>query len=181
MDIESVLKSLIPLGSALLGGYITYRMNRAKEIKEVAKKQLESLFELQKINFKILGIFNELELKLSVYVSSPVVIEGYDGITVTDKIQKCSDELVELYVVSLAHAIHMKIDEFEFVKQAHDETRNYYLAVTERNDNNSKIYSEKNIMALQAASKKVEILQRSLIEKEKSYVESYMKKYNKNL
>ncbi|MGG1340166.1 hypothetical protein ABE244_06210 [Bacillus toyonensis] len=184
-----MIKDFIPFGSALLGaltgGFITYNISSAKEKKEGYRKQLESSLELQKINFKLLGIFNELELILDVYVSSQVEIKGYDVITVTDKIQKCSDELAELYVVSLAHAIHMKIEEFEFVKKIHDATRNHYLDVTKRDDeaviNNSKIYSEKNIIALQAASKKIAILQGSIMGKETSYVESYIKKYNKHL
>ncbi|MED1407290.1 hypothetical protein P4U07_32090 [Bacillus mycoides] len=71
MNIELALKDLIPFGSAFLGaltgGYITYSLSKAKEKKETAKKRLESLFELQRINFKLLSSFADLELKLKIY------------------------------------------------------------------------------------------------------------------
>ena len=65
-------------------------------------------------------------------------------------IQKCSDNLAEMNVVSLAHTVHMKNDIFELVKQAHEDTRQLYLKVTEGNKVESagyfKIYSQQNVI-----------------------------------
>ncbi|OSX94360.1 hypothetical protein BTJ45_01717 [Bacillus mycoides] len=189
MNIDLALKDLIPFGSALLGagigGTITYKLSTVKEKKEGEKKQLESLFELQKINYKLLSSFNELLGNLSMYIFLPNEQEKFSADEITAMIQKCSDILAEMNVVSLAHAVHMKNDIFEAVKQAHEDTRLLYLRVTEQNivqdSGRFKMYSEKNVNSLEQASRRIEILQSVLMEKEKEYVERYMKKYNKHL
>ncbi|PRT19820.1 hypothetical protein [Bacillus wiedmannii] len=189
MNIDLALKDLIPFGSALLGacigGTITYRLFTVKERKEGAKKQLESLFELQKINYKLLSSFNELLGNVSMYILLPNEQEKCSADEITDMIQKCSDNLAEMNVVSLAHAVHMKNDIFELVKQAHEDTRQYYLKVTEGNTVEGagyfKIYSQQNVIYLEKAIKRIAILQSYLMEEEKQYVEQYMKKYNKYL
>ncbi|HDX9631846.1 TPA: hypothetical protein ROY30_005616 [Bacillus cereus] len=185
MDIELVLKSLVPFGSALLGGYITYSMSRAKEKKEVAKKQLESVFELQKINFKLLGMFNELKISLHRHAFSDVQTEEYSGKIVADKIQKCLNEWIELNVASLAHAVNMEKGIFELVKKTHDEATVHFMPVTKAENvvikGMTRIYSEKNISSLETVYDKIEHLQTALMEQEKVYVERYMKKYNKHL
>lgn len=189
MNIDLALKDLIPFGSALLGagigGTITYGLFTVKERKEGAKKQLESLFELQKINYKLLSSFNELLGKLSMYIFLPNEKEESSADVITKMIQKCSDNLAELNVVSLAHAVHMKNDIFELVKQAHEDTRLLFLKVTEGNTVKDvgyfKIYSQQNVNFLERASKRIAVLQSELMEKEKQYVERYMNKYNKNL
>ncbi|WP_257144585.1 hypothetical protein [Bacillus cereus] len=111
--------------------------------------------------------------------------EEYSADEITNMIQKCSDNLAELNVVSLAHAVNMKKDIFEFVKQTHEDTRLLFLRVTEQNIVNDggrfKIYSGQNVAFLEQASKRIEILQRDLMKNEKQYVERYMKKYNKHL
>ncbi|PEI32374.1 hypothetical protein CN644_23995 [Bacillus wiedmannii] len=189
MNIDLALKDLIPFGSALLGagigGTITYGLFTVKERKEGTKKQLESLFEIQKINYKLLSSFNELLGNVSMYIFLPNEQEKFSADEITDMIQKCSDNLAEMNVVSLAHAVHMKNDMFELVKQAHEDTRQLYLKVTEGNKVESvgyfKIYSQQNVIFLEKAIKRIAILQRELTEKEKQYVEQYMKKYNKYL
>ncbi|HDV8362670.1 TPA: hypothetical protein RKT18_005566 [Bacillus cereus] len=186
MNIEDLVsKVLIAIVSALLGWYTTTRIAKAKERKEDARKQLEALYELQKINYKLFGSFFELQHKLQIYVSSSVEKEGYSAIIVTDMIKKCSDELAELNVVSLSHAIHMKQSVFDLVRKTHEEARINYLSVTKGNrstmDGVLKIYSEENVFSLEKVIGNIEILQRNLLEKEKKYVEQYMKKYNKNL
>ncbi|HDR4695205.1 hypothetical protein [Bacillus cereus] len=189
MSIDLALKDLIPFGSTLLGaitgGVITYSLFTVKERKEGAKKQLESLFELQRVNYKLLSSFNELLGKLTMYNFLPNEEEEYSADEITNMIQKCSDNLAELNVVSLAHAVNMKKDIFEFVKQTHEDTRLLFLRVTEQNIVNDsgrfKIYSGQNVAFLERASKRIEILQRDLMENEKQYVERYMKKYNKHL
>ncbi|PFM33596.1 hypothetical protein [Bacillus cereus] len=189
MNIDLALKDLIPFGSALLGagigGTITYKLFTVKEKKEGEKKQLESLFELQKINYKLLSSFNELLGNLSMYLFLPNEKEKFGADEITDMIQKCSDILAELNVVSLAHAVHMKNDVFELVKQTHEDTRLLYLKVTEGNTvkdiGDFKIYSQQNVVFLEKVIKRIAILQSDLMEKEKQYVERYMNKYNKNL
>ncbi|WP_377865789.1 hypothetical protein [Bacillus sp. R86525] len=185
MDIELVFKSLVPFGSALLGGYITYSMSRAKEKKEVAKKRLESVFELQKINFKLLGMFNELKTSLYIHAFSDVQTEEYSGKKVTEKVQKCLNELIESNVESLAHAVNMEKGVFELVKKAHDEANVQFKPVTKAENvvikGMTRIYSEKNISSLDTVYDNIENLQTALMEQEKVYVERYMKKYNKHL
>ncbi len=185
MDIELVLKSLVPFGSALLGGYITYSMSRAKEKKEVAKKQLESIFELQKINFKLLGMFNELKISLQRHAFAHMQMEEYSGKIVTNKIQKCFNELVELNVASLAYAVNMDKGVFDLVKKTHDEVTIQFIPVTKVNNvvinGMSRIYSEENISSLETVYEKIENLQTTLMVQEALYVERYMKKYNKHL
>ncbi|MED2186828.1 hypothetical protein [Bacillus wiedmannii] len=189
MNIDLALKDLIPFGSAFfgacIGGTITYKLFTVKEKKEGEKKQLESLFELQKINYKLLSSFNELLGNLSMYIFLPNEKETFSADEITNMIQKCSDNLAELNVVSLAHAVYMKNDIFELVKQAHEDTRLLFLKVTEGNTVKDvgyfKIYSQQNVNFLEKASKRIEILQRDLMGKETQYVERYMNKYNKNL
>ncbi|UTG85129.1 hypothetical protein [Bacillus paranthracis] len=189
MNIDLALKDLIPFGTALLGagigGSITYGLFTVKERKEGAKKQLESLFELQKINYKLLSSFNELLGNLSMYIFLPNEQEKFSADEITAMIQKCSDILAEMNVVSLAHAVHMKNDIFEAVKQTHEDTRQLYLKVTEGNTVEGtgyfKIYSQQNVIFLEKVIKRIAILQSDLMEKEKQYVERYMEKYNKHL
>ncbi len=189
MNIDLALKDLIPFGSALLGagfgGTITYKLFTVKEKKEGAKKQLESLFELQKINYKLLSSFNELLGNLSMYIFLPNEQEKFSADEITDMIQKCSDNLAEMNVVSLAHAVHMKNGTFDLVKKAHEDTRLFFLKVTVgytvEDVGYFKIYSQQNVTFLERASKRIERLQRDLMEKEKQYVERYMTKYNKHL
>ncbi|MEI4716939.1 hypothetical protein WAG26_16655 [Bacillus cereus] len=55
MNIEDLVsKVLIAIVSALLGWYTTTRIAKAKERKEDARKQLEAVYELQKINYKFM-------------------------------------------------------------------------------------------------------------------------------
>lgn len=189
MNIDLALKDLIPFGSALLGagigGTITYKLFTVKEKKEGEKKQLESLFELQKINYKLLSSFNELLGNLSMYIFLPNDKEKFSADEITDMIQKCSDNLAELNVVSLAHAVHMQNNIFDLVKRAHEDTRLLFLKVTEGNKVKDvgyfKIYSQQNVNFLERSINRIAVLQRDLMEKEKEYVERYMGKYNKNL
>ncbi|MED1060377.1 hypothetical protein [Bacillus mycoides] len=179
MDIESVLKSLIPLGSALLGGYITYRMNRAKEKKEADKKQLESLFELQKINFKLLSSFTDCLMILDKYALLPTEKEDYDMDKVTRRILECSNELAELNVVSLSHAIHINKDIFKLVKETHVETRLLFPGIQKSNPNMVngvvRTYSFENKNGLNSAIEKIALLQNTLMLMEEKYVERYIK------
>ncbi|NRQ69740.1 hypothetical protein HQK17_16350 [Bacillus cereus] len=185
MNTELLLKILIPLGSTLFGGFITYSLWRVKERKEIAQKQLESLFELQKINFKLLDNFNDLETSLDIYVSSPSVVEPYNQSLVTEKIKQCSSELAEVYVVTLANAVHINSETFEYAKQMHEEARRLFVNVTKSNytyvNGELRGYTTQNLNTLQKATMKIAQLQDFLMRKESLYVERYINKYNKKL
>ncbi|MGN4944563.1 hypothetical protein [Bacillus cereus group sp. MYBK104-1] len=185
MDTELIMKILIPLGTAILGGLITYCLSKIKENKEIAQKQLESLFELQKINFKLLDNFNELETSLDIYVSSPTVIEPHSQLIVTEKIKKCSSELAEAYVSTLVNAVHINGETFKQAKQVHEEVRLLFVSVTQSNYTNVngelRGYTAQNLYALQAVTMKIAKLQEYLMEIESSYVDQYINTYNQKI
>lgn len=183
MSIELALKDLIPFGSAFLGaitgGSITYSLSRAKEKKEEIKKRFEAMYEIQSINYKIIGRFKSLEGILQTYILSPVVMEQS---TVTDKIQECLNEWAELYVLTLANAVYITEDIFQDTKQVHEDIRRLLLSVINPNITNIngqiRMYTDVNLVALQKATEKISILQDDLMEKEPHLVRHYMKKYN---
>ncbi|WP_367899817.1 hypothetical protein [Bacillus pseudomycoides] len=183
MNIELALKDLIPFGSALVGaltgGYITYSLSRIKEKKETVKKQLESLFELQRINFKLLNSFTDSLMILDKYALLPTEKEDYDVDKVTRRILECSNELAELYVVSLSHAVHINQDIFKLVKKTHDNTRFLFVEIQKSNENvvNGivRTYSHKNRNALNEAIDNIALLQDTLMQIEEKYVERYIK------
>lgn len=182
MNIELALKDLIPFGSALVGaltgGCITYGLSRVKEKKETTKKQLESLFELQKINFKLLSSFTDSLMILDRYVLLPTKVEDYDGDKVTRRIVECSDELADLYVASLSHAVHINKDIFKLVKKAHDDTRFLFVEIQKSNINQAwgfvRTYSQENRDALNAAINIIAMLQDKLMQMEVEYVNRYI-------
>ncbi|HHK5535006.1 TPA: hypothetical protein ACQUHH_003475 [Bacillus mobilis] len=183
MNTDLVLKILIPLGSTIFGGLITYRFNKVKEKKEIAQKQLESIFELQKINFKLLDSFNDLETSLDIYVSSPTVVEPYSQSIVREKIKKCSSELAEAYVLTLANAAHINSETFKHAKQVHEEVRTSFVSVTRSNytkvNGELRGYTIQNLNALQAVTMKIAKLLDHIMKIEAPYVEKYINTYNK--
>ncbi|KAA0766382.1 hypothetical protein [Bacillus sp. SH5-2] len=181
LDISS-LKDFFPFGSAMLGaitgGCITYSLSRIKEKKEITKKQLESLFELQKINYKLLSSFTDCLMILDRYVLLPTKIEDYDGDKAARRIVECSNELADLYVASLSHAVHINKDIFKLVKQVHDDTRFLFVKIQKSNINEVrgivKTYSHENRGALSTAISHITLLQNTLMQMEAEYVNRYI-------
>lgn len=181
LDISS-LKDFFPFGSAMLGavtgGCITYSLSRIKEKKEITKKQLESLFELQKINYKLLSSLTDSLMILDRYVLLPKKIEDYDGDKAARRIVECSNELDDLYVASLSHAVHINKDIFKLVKKVHDDTRFLFVEIKRSNIHETrgivKIYSHENRSALSTAISYISRLQHTLMQMEAEYVNRYI-------
>ncbi|MGF9965963.1 hypothetical protein [Bacillus rhizoplanae] len=127
-------KDFFPFGSAMLGaligGFITYRLTKAKERKEAREKRLESLFELQRLNFKLLRSLTDLEIKLKIYISASPEIEDYNVKVVSNKIHECLDELADSHVVALGNAVHISREVFECINKKHDEIIKLFVPVT---------------------------------------------------
>ncbi|MFV8517136.1 hypothetical protein [Bacillus sp. SBS7] len=178
-------KDFFPFGSAMLGactgGFITFMLTRSKDRKERKEKRLNSLFELQQLNFKLIRSLTDLELKLSVYISAQQEIEGYNVETINETVQKCLDELADARVVSLGNAIHINGEVFKAVSVGQAEVMKLFVPVTVQNkfiDNGRlKVYSQDNLIAVQNTFKKIVYLQDMLMQQERKYVNQYINKY----
>lgn len=182
------LKELLPFGTtlfgAITGGLITYRLSKLKEKKEAEEKRLESLFELQRIHFKLIRSFTDLQLHLEIYISVLEESEKNSVEVVTNKIIDCSDELMDSRVLSLGKAVHISEEVFEVINTKHDEIRFAFYEITVANENNvngmKKVYSERNLTALKIAFNHIATLQEYLMKTEKKYSEMYIKRRLKN-
>ncbi|MFJ8453338.1 hypothetical protein [Bacillus paramycoides] len=178
-------KDFFPFFSAIIGaitgGTITSVLTKSKEKKERREKRLNSLFELQRLYFKLIRSLIELELKLDVYISSPQEVEGYSVDVVNGAIHKCLDELADARVVSLGNAIHISDEVFNSVNVGMEEAMLLYVPVTVQkkhiHNGQLKFYSNDNLTAIQNTHKKIADLQRILMKQEKIYVSNYINKY----
>ena len=66
------------------------------------------MFELQKINYKLLSSFNELLVNVSMYIFLPNEQEKFGADEITDMIQKCSDNLAEHFCITSAYCAYEK-------------------------------------------------------------------------
>lgn len=183
--IDLLQKFLVPLVSAVLGGLISYKLLRIKEKKEEATKRLESLYEIQNINYKMLGSFSDLEESLNIYVLSTEIVVPDSQLIVANKIKKCSDELAEFYVLTLANAVYLNEDVFNHAKKTHEDIRFLFLGVIKNNyttvNGKLKVYTQKNQEFLRQATDKIALFQHALAEEiEPNLVKHYMEKYNKS-
>ncbi|MEZ2325799.1 hypothetical protein R1C46_18490 [Bacillus tropicus] len=185
MDIDLLQKFLVPLVSAIAGGLISYKLSRIKEKKEEAIKRLESLYEIQNINYKMLGSFSDLEQSLNTYVLSTEIVEPHSQLIVTNKIKECSDALAEFYVLTLANAVYLNKGVFNRAKKTHEDIRFLFVNVMKYNytktNGKLKVYTQTNLDFLRQATEKIAMFQDTLAEKiEPKLVKHYMEKYNKS-
>lgn len=185
IDIDLLQKFLVPLVGAIVGGLISYQLLRIKEKKEEAKKRLESLYEIQNINYKMLGSFSDLEQSLNIYVLSTEVVVPDSELIVTNKIKECSDALAEFYVLTLSNAVYLNEEVFNHAKKTHEDIRFLFLGVIKNNYTNAngklKVYTQKNLDCLRQATDKLAVFQHTLAEKiQPNLVKRYMEKYNKS-
>ncbi|XKK19196.1 hypothetical protein HFP67_23790 [Bacillus sp. CB102A.1] len=133
---------------------------------------------MQKINFKLLSSFTDSLMILDRYVLLPTKKEDYDEEKVTSRIVECSNELADLYVASLSHAVHINKDIFKLVKKAHDDTRFLFLKIQKSNISQARgfvrTYSQENRDALNTAIDKIAMLQDTLMQMQEEYVDRYI-------
>lgn len=182
MNIDLALKDLIPFGSALFGavtgGFITYKITRAKERKEFKIKRLESIFELQKISIEMLNSFSDLKIKLDLYMLHPEE-EAYKLDVIVNKMNKCMSELADSRVRFLGNALHVSKEVYDYVSEKYVKLMNLFMYVVTINRSMSNeieiAYSKSNGEALDKVINEIGNLQRFLMDQEKKYVELYIK------
>lgn len=178
-------KDFFPFFSAILGaitgGTITFMLTKSKEKKERREKRLNSLFELQRLYFKLIRSLLDLELKVSVYISTPQEVEGYSIDAINSMVPNCLDELADVRVASLGNAIHVSEEMFKLVNDGMEEAMLLFVPVTVQknyiHNGQLKFLSNDNLIAIQNTHKKIAELQMVLMKQEKIYVSNYFNKY----
>ncbi len=91
---------------------------------------------------------------------------------------ECSNELADLYVASLSHAVHINKNIFRLVKKAHDDTRFLFVKIQKSNISQARgfvrTYSQENRDALNTAIDKIAMLQDTLMQMQGEYVDRYI-------
>ncbi|WP_225990664.1 hypothetical protein [Bacillus luti] len=164
---------------AMVGGGITYWIAKNKERKETKQKQLESLFELQKINFNLVQSIRDLQNMIKNYLSDSVKIEEISIKEVNKKVKECLDELANSRAELLGNAVHLSEDIFNYVSDKHDEIMKKFLFTTFSglDTEYEGSYIKEDIENLENVINKMIILQDFLMQKEKLYVKHYLNEY----